>query len=265
MNGSRHPARGLLLAAALAVAAAVVLLLPLPAWLQFVFLAPLALVLPGYALSYALFPPGTLPIAERCVYVFVLSLSVAAMGGVVLQLVFGLDQALWALLEVTVTLVAVAVALRRRALLPIQKPGADRLSAGARRQGARYGLLAALGFALAAALAVFAVASASDGVREQQARQVFASLWAVPLGGEVGEPVPVRVGVWNHGARSSYRLRVTGGEQILEQIPVRLGARQKWEQTLTPPPDAATGDLELTLFRGVKPYRSVVLNIGVGR
>lgn len=265
MNGRRHPARGLLLAAALAVAAALALLLPLPAWLQFAFLAPLALALPGYALSFALFPSGTLPASERCVYVFVLSLSTAAIGGIVLQLVFALDQGLWALLEVAVTLAAAAVALRRRALLPIQLRGDRPPPAGAPRRGARAGLLAVVGFALAAGLTVFAVASASDGVHEQRVRQVFASLWAAPLGGEVGEPVPVRVGVWNHGAPSSYRLRVSGGERILEQIPVRLGTRQKWEKTLAPPPDAATGNLELTLFRGAKPYRSVVLNIGVGQ
>lgn len=264
MNRARHPAGDLLAVAVLALVAAFAALLPLPGWLQFVLLAPLALVLPGYALSAALFPPRTLPTVERCVYVFVLSLSTAAIGGIVVQLVFSLDRALWVLLEVAVTLGAVAVALRRRALLPIQvQEDEPSDKAAARRYRPRPLLI--LGLAAAAALAIFAVASASDGVHEQRARQVFASLWAVPVGGESGKPVPVRVGVWNHGAPSSYSLQVSANGKVLGHLPVRLETRQKWEKTLTPPPDAATGDLELTLFHGGTSYRKVVLNIGVGR
>lgn len=264
MSWARHPAWGLLAAAVLALVAALAALLPLPSWLQFVLLAPLALALPGYALSAALFPPRTVSAVERCVYVFVFSLSTAAIAGIVVQLVFSLDRAIWVLLEVAVTLGAVAVALRRRALLAIQLQEDRRPEGGA---GRRYqpGIPLVLSLAIAVLLAVFAVASASDGVHEQRARQVFASLWAVPTGGESGEPVPVRVGVWNHGAPSSYRLQVSAGGQALEQVPVRLESRQKWEKTLSPPPDAATGDLELTLFHAGASYRKVVLNIGVGR
>lgn len=265
MSLARHPARDLLLVAVLALVAALAALLSLPAWLQFIFLAPLALALPGYAVSSILFPSGTLPAAERCLYVFVFSLSTAAIGGMVVQLGFALDRGLWALLEVAVTLVAVGIALRRRSRLSIQLRGAGRPRADEPRRSARPMALAAVGFALAAGLALFAVSSASHGVQRQRARQVFASLWAVPAGGEVGEPVPVRVGVWNHGAPASYRLQVSAAEQVLEQVPIRLGSRQKWERKLTPPPDAASGDLELTLFHGFAPYRSVVLNIGEGQ
>lgn len=264
MSLARHPSRDLLAAAVLALLAALAALLPLPSWLQFALLAPLALVLPGYAIGAALFPPRAVPAVERCVYVFVFSLSTAAIGGIVLQLVFALDRTLWVLLEVAVTLAAVAVAQRRRAKLPIQVQEDDRRRGGAGRHY-RPGPAVVLGLAIAAALAIFAVATASDGVQEQRARQVFASLWAVPVGGESGEAVPVRVGVWNHGAPSSYRLQVSANGQALEQVPVRLESRQKWEKTLTPPPDAATGDLELTLFHGGASYRKVVLNIGVGR
>jgi uncharacterized membrane protein len=264
MSLARHPSRDLLAAAVLALVAALAALLPLSGWLQFVLLAPLALALPGYAISAALFPPRTVTAVERCVYVFVFSLSTAAIGGIVVQLVFALDRTLWVLLEVAVTLAAVAAAQRRRAKLPIQLQEDGRRRGGAGRRH-RLRLPLVLGLAIAAALAILAVAIASDGVREQRARQVFASLWAVPVGGESGEPVPVRVGVWNHGAPSSYSLQVSAGGRVLGHLPVRLETRQKWEKTLSPPPDAATGDLELTLFHGGTSYRKVVLNIGVGR
>jgi len=257
----RHPARDLLLVGVLALVGGLAALSPLPSWLQFVLLAPLALVLPGYALSFALFPSGTLALLERCVYVFVFSLSAAAIGGMIVQLTLALDRTAWVLLEVAITLGAVAIALRRRALLPIQLRGQTTTGPTEDRRQAGFGAIAAIAFAGAAALAVFAVATASDGVHEQRARQVFASLWAVP-GAAADGRAPVRVGVWNHGAPSSYRLQVSSAEQVLAQISVRLSSRQKWERTLTPPPDAATGDLELTLFHDSRPYRSIVLNIG---
>jgi hypothetical protein len=260
----RHPSRDLLLVVLLALVGALAALLPLPSWLQFILLAPLALVLPGYALSSALFPPGTLAPLERCVYVFVFSLSVAAIGGMVVQLALALDRTAWVLLELAATLAAVAIALRRRALLPIQLRGEGSPSPSGRRRRAGFGPGAVIALAGAAALAIFAVATASDGVHEQRARQVFVSLWALPGEAAAGQLAPVRVGIWNHGAPSAYRLQVSAAEQVLAQIPVRLGSRQKWKKTLPPPPDAATGDLELTLFHGSRPYRSIVLNIGEG-
>ncbi|HMC49076.1 MAG TPA: DUF1616 domain-containing protein, partial [Solirubrobacterales bacterium] len=93
---------------------AVLVALPLGGLVTALLLVPLVLVLPGYALTAALFPPGTLPPEDRLVYIFVLSLSAASLGGLLWQLAFGLEQATWTLILVLISLAASAVALRRR-------------------------------------------------------------------------------------------------------------------------------------------------------
>jgi hypothetical protein len=252
-RGDRH--RDLLLTAVLALIGALAAIFSLPSWLQFTLLAPLALVLPGYAITAALFPPGALPPSERLVNTFVFSLSAAAIGGIVFQLVLGLDRTAWIFLELGITLVAVSVALRRRAVLPIQLQPRRR----ERRNRRSLKPAGALLFCVAAGILVVAIASASTGTRGQQSEQVFTSLWAVPGTGPQG---PVRVGVWNHGGPASFSLEARAGDELLARVPVRLGSRQKWERLLPPPVTASSGDLVITIFHRSQAYRSVKLNIG---
>lgn len=252
MSAKRRSA-DLAAAAGLAVLASLVELLPVHGWLQALLVGPLVLVLPGYALAAALFPPGTVSRGERLVHTFVLSIAAVAIGGVLLQLAFDLHRTVFTLLELSVTLAAAGVAVMRRSRLPIQPEARPAPRVG------RQSLPLALGYLAAAAIAVVAVASASQGVREQQSRQVFASLWAVP---DRAEPARVRVGVVDHGGPTSFRLEVSGPEGPLAQIPVRLGEGTTWEETLPPAVGAGAENLVLTLFQGRTPYRSVELNIG---
>src|SRR5438067_5670942 len=76
---------------------------------------PLVLVLPGYALTSALFPGRSLGVPERLVFSLSLSLAIAILGGLALNLTpWGLGTDSWAVLVASITLVACAVALIRR-------------------------------------------------------------------------------------------------------------------------------------------------------
>ncbi|MGC1166117.1 MAG: DUF1616 domain-containing protein [Solirubrobacterales bacterium] len=225
-----------------------------PAWLQALGLAPLALALPGYTLAAAFFPPGTLPPSDRLVYTFVFSISAAALGMLLLQLVIDLDRASWIVLMVVVTLAGAAVAWRRRQLLPSQA-GAE--SARRPPPGAAWGL----SFLVAITVAGIAIAVASDGVRDQQSQQAFASLWAVPSRDPAGNG-PVTVGILNHGGPVAYRLEVSVAGKVVQRFPVRLGDRRQWQTTLPPPVDSSTESLRIALLHRSLPYRSVELNIG---
>lgn len=238
--------------AALAVLGAVVAILSPPVWIQVVLVGPLALLLPGYAIAAALFPPGALPRGDRWVHVFVFCISAAALGMLVLQLAIDVRRTAWICLLLAITLGAAAIAWRRREV-PIQ---------AVRREGTRApgGVLWALGFLVATMLTGLSIAVASDGVREQQSQQVFASLWAVPAGGPNSEK-PVRVGVLNHGGPTSYRLDVSIEDRLVATMRVRLGGRQQWQRTLPPPVTSSSPALNIALVRENERYRTVELNI----
>lgn len=251
----RRPPPDLAVVAGLAVIGALAAVLPLHGWLQALLVGPLVLALPGYALAAALFPPRTLSRGERLVHAFVFSIAAAAIGGVVLQLLLDLHHTVFLLLELAVTLGAGAVARRRRRTV---RPS------GARAQPAPApgpGIVVLLGYAAAIVIAIAAVGTASSGVREQQNRQVFTSLWAVP---DAGDPSLVRVGVWSHGGPEALQLRVAAGEEVLTEIPVELSEGPRWEETLPANVEATAPDLTLTLLNGSVPYRSVALNVGAG-
>lgn len=253
MKHGRGRSADLVAVAALAVFGALVAVLSPPAWLQAALVWPLALLLPGYAISAALFPPGGLPRGDRVIYAFVFCISAAVLGMLVLQLVLDVRRTAWICLLLGVTLGGVAIAWRRRRAAPVQAAtgGGLRLPAGP---------FWALGFLVATVLAAFSVAVASDGVREQQSRQVFASLWAVPTGAPDSD-APVRVGILNHGGPTSYTLEVRTEGELVESFPVRLGDRQQWQRTLPSPVTSSTPALNIALVRDGERYRTVELNI----
>src|SRR3954468_21171576 len=106
---------GLILAVVLGDALAIALFLALGGGAVRVLVAlPFVLVLPGLALTAALFPTGALDVAERLLFSLGLSLAITALGGLVLQLTpWGLRPASWALLLGLVTLAAGAAAFLR--------------------------------------------------------------------------------------------------------------------------------------------------------
>jgi uncharacterized membrane protein len=223
-------------------------------WLQALLLAPLVLAIPGYAIAAAIFPPGSIERADRIVYSFVFSISVAALGGVVLQVVLRLDRTAWLILLAIVTVAAGLVARWRGGALPIQgfpdRPPVRPPS----------GALWAVALLSALAIAGGAVSIAVEGVRKQQRGQRFASLWAVPE--RIGAGAPrVEVGVWNHGGPAAYRLEVRSEERTFANLRLRLEHNQRWQAMLGPEVPARGRAVLVTLYHRSAPYRSVELNI----
>ena len=88
--------------------------------------APLALVLPGWALTAATFAPGAIPRALRWLMVLALSLAVLVLGALILDQTSGIREVPWAILLVVVTFAGCAAAWLRRAdpqpQAPLRRP-----------------------------------------------------------------------------------------------------------------------------------------------
>jgi Protein of unknown function (DUF1616) len=235
--------------AVVAVGFALSLLAP-GGWLQAIAVTPLVLAASGYAVAAALFPLGSIEREDRLVYSFAFCVTTTGLGGLLLQFVLDLDRAAWLALLVLLTLGATALALRRRSLRPTWEPHSRPVQLP---RGALWALvtIAALGMAGAS------IAIATDGVHEQQSRQRFASLWALPAKGGV------EVGVYNHGGPSRYRIEASSAGRPMESLDLPLASSQERQVLLGISP--RTPGLLITLYSGSAPYRSVELNIEESR
>ncbi len=248
--------RDLALVVALACLAFVAALLTPPIWLRAPLLVPLVLVLPGYALAANLFPPRSVSPAERGVYAVGLSIAVAAAGGLLIQLVIGLDRDVWAALLAVVTVTAGLRGLRgedgRRvaALSPSQLP--------------RSLPIALAVFLAAAVIAAMAIASAGDGLREAQAKIHFTDFWMLPEGdsGASTTSATLAVGLRSHEGRSTrYTLVLSRGGAPLATDRLRLHAGEQWERDFTVTRAPGNVPVLATLERDGLPYRSLGLRL----
>jgi hypothetical protein len=248
--------RDLAAAMALALAALVVSLVPAPSWLRAVVVLPTALVVPGYAVSAALFLPGEIQRELRAVLSIVFSISASVLGGLLVQLVLGLDRALFATIVLLVTVGAALVAGRRRAAAPpVERRRPPRL---------RVSPLAAATLVTAALVAALAIKTATDGVHDQRARSHFSSVWMVPTGAPLSKTAPnVGVGVASHEpAPVSYRMSVSLGPTVLKDWRFRLYPEQRWTRYLVAPATAGGGRLLGRLYRDGAFYQTVSLETG---
>ncbi len=247
MSGGPNRSFDLLGACLIAVVGLLVTVAAPGGWIQAVPLLLLVLAASGYAISAALFTPGAIERSDRVAYSFVFAVAAADVGGLLLQFAVDLDRWAWFALLAGIDVIASAIAWRRRTSMPIHGHTAPlRLPAGP---------VWAVCFLAALAIAGGSVAIAVEGVHEQQSRQRFASLWALPVDGGV------EAGVWNHAGPSSYLLDVTSDGQTIERLRLRLPAGGRWRQMLGPGVSSTTPSLLLTLYRGSVAYRSVELNI----
>ena len=252
MSPSRRGSLDLAVVCAASLLCAVLVALPLGGLVSGLLLVPLVLVLPGYALAAALFPPGTIPREERLVYIFALSVGATALGGLLWQLAFKLEQATWVLILVLVTLAAAAVALRRRAVArtPLQTPHLPSLP--------RPGAATALALLAAVTLTVLAVRSATAGLQDQRGEAHFSGLWAVPTGAG-----GIETGVSNHqGAVHRFGLFVEREGVVLRGWKRRLGATQSEAFSLDPSQLTGRGPVTVSLFRDGELYRRVEIQTG---
>jgi Protein of unknown function (DUF1616) len=251
------PWRDLVAATGLALAGLIIAVAPLPDPVRTATLLPLFLVVPGYALAAALFMPGEISRELRAVLSVAFSFAVLVLGGVVVQLVIGLNRPVWATLITCVTAVAAVVALLRRDVTPMPADWAK-----SRPRLPRFGL-ASLAVVLAAmAIAGWAIAIATEGVHRQQDRAHFASLWLVPTDTSLTPP-PVGIGVRTHqGGPADYRVTVRQGPRTIKRWRFRLDGNQEWQAALAPSEIPGTGPLIGQLNRGGRPLHRVTLQIG---
>lgn len=246
---SPRPSPDLLATVALALLGLLVALAPAEIWIRVAVLAPLALVLPGYALAAALFPPGSIPPAERAVYSTALSVAAAVLSGVLAQLLVDLDREVWALLLFAVVLAASAVAQRRR-----PRPRA----AGAGGSLPRPGPLSAAALLAAVVLAGWAVEISSRGARADRDETRFTELWVQPA--RSGGGPAAAIGVGNHEGRPvSYRVEASRRGTVLAEWEIGLADGRRWQASLPLAGISPARPLLVTLLRGGEVYRRAYL------
>jgi Protein of unknown function (DUF1616) len=184
--------------------AIVALVLPWPA-ISLVFVAPLALFAPGYAIVAAAFARRQLDWPRLLVLSLALSLAVLALGGLVLNYLGGIHGFSWAILLLLVVAGCCrSTALRRdrppkRLQLRLPKPG-----------GAKLGL--ALG-GLAAVVAALVLASATLPAKSAVG---YTELWIVPEPESEGSEA--LVGVKSEEQQTTeYDLGVRIGKQLVKR------------------------------------------------
>lgn len=228
---------------------------------------PLVLILPGYALTSALFYRIGFDGIERLVLSLGLSLVIGILGGLALNLTsFGLHAGTWAIFLGTITLVSCTVELVRRSFeakvlfsAPIDRPPG---SSGIR--GICLTLWQGLLFGLAALIVCVAVVMSTIGA-EQQPHPGFTQLWILPASGALSKS-SVLVGVRNMEKMAmQYRLDVNEDGKIIELwASIGLQPGENWEVTLALLQAQQTGKsrVEAMLYRADTPrimYRHVVL------
>ncbi|MGH2974045.1 MAG: DUF1616 domain-containing protein [Solirubrobacterales bacterium] len=233
----------------LAIVAVAVALVPISGPARAIALLPLVLVLPGYALTCAMFLPGEIGRDLRLALSIAFSVGVAAVGGLVVQLVIPLDRPVWITLLALVTVVAAAVALRRR----------DGMPADTDRPTLRIpivGAFSVLGILVAVAVGGWAIAVATEGAHRQAGEARFSSLWLVPAGAPQ-TPHSARIGVSNREGRSTaYGLTVKQGPRIVRRWRLTLAANQSWQATLPGSAIAGGGPVIAQLDRdGLREHR----------
>jgi len=221
----------------------------------------LALVLPGYAITVAVFPQHMRGGAERVTFSLGLSLVVAFLGGLVLNWTpQGLQATSWAVLLGSVTLAASIVAVARlwsgnREQSTINRVN-PKISIG---QGAL--------LVLAALVTCAAIGIARNGAATQS-YPGFTQLWMLPADGDSNSAV--RVGVRSGEPTAvRYRLQVEAdGYVVLDQSPIDLEPEEDWETVLAMPSEYSQAEtVDAVLYRldaPEEPYRRVTLWIGTG-
>lgn len=217
----------------------------------------LVLVLPGYAMTAALFPGAELGLVEHSVIALGMSLAVTAVGGLLLNLTpWGLRSGTWLLLLAVITLAASAVALWRRRSLLVPVP--DRWELG---------LTAGQGIILSVAVVLVggAMTLASTGA-DQQPSPGFSQFWILPASGPADKHA-FRLGVANMESTSmTYRVEIDiDGNQTVTLAAIRLSPHQTWQTTEVVPSWTWASNsipIEAKLYRSEAPkqvYRHVEL------
>jgi uncharacterized membrane protein len=259
------------LVCALALAALVLTMLGVssPA-LRLLLGLPLALLLPGYALTAALFPGRALDGTDRALFTLGLSLSAAILYGFVLNRTpWGLRPESWAVILSNIVLGSSLIAFARRhfssarsASATDDQPAQTAQSGAAARPRLSLGVGQGLLLGLAIAVIAGAVLLARGEAALRPAPEVI-QLWMLP--GDAAESPTLRVGLNSVGpAAGDFRLQIERGGYIVREWPsLTVTPGQHWEEMLTlSGRQPGSGAFEARLYRAEEPnvvYRRVAL------
>jgi uncharacterized membrane protein len=254
----------------LALAALAVGLSQDPQWLRIAALTPLVLVLPGYAVLRALTAPDGMPAAERAIYAVTLSLGIAVLSGLVVQLSFRLERTSWTITLATVTLAAAAVGAGRsdarsvRSATPAPVVAEPVSTIPTARSAGFSRLAAAFAIALsvsAISISAWAISISNAGARREQARSHYTELALIPAKTPTRGGRAVDVLVSNHeGSTLSYTLRITKGANVLLRRRLRLSNGVHWHLRLAVGPISIADPVGVTLLKHGRAYRRAFLS-----
>jgi uncharacterized membrane protein len=222
--------------------------------IRLVFTLPLVFFFPGYAIVSALYSRRRLSDTARFLFSSALSISITALGGLVLHFAsVKLTPDSWLLLLSFVTLAATVLAFARRGRRTVPVG----FSVG-------LGLSQLLLLGLALVFFVVALGIAREGALQQDIPH-FTQLWILPPQDEA-QPA-IEVGIRNQESRTvSYRLVANYGADVLgvwEQI--ELAAGEQWLTSIAVPPVLNSNEpIVANLYRLEEPdevYRSVLLRL----
>lgn len=214
---------------------------------------PLVMVLPGYAITAAVFPKGALGMPERLLFSIGTSLALAVLWGLLLNWTpWGYHTGSWLVLLCGTTLAASVVAQVRRRRTPLQARSSVKVSLRP-HQGLLLGLAL---FVAGIAVWIARTPAPADGLKG------YTMLWMLP--DAAGQHV-VRLGVRsNEFDTTNYRLRVQVNDRTVREWPsIQLGPNEQWEKTIELPLEQlGAEEVEAALYRLDSPgsvYRYVVL------
>lgn len=245
-----------LVAACAILAALVPLAVPGNTWPRIVLTIPLVLILPGYAITAALFPEPPLRMPHRVLLTLSLSIAATIGGGFALNATrWGLNTGPFAALLAGVTILAASIAFSRRSAT-----GGE-----VAREGMGLRPYQWLLFGLAVVVVGLALHVARTGAIEQPSPG-FTQLWLLPS--TDGNQSTVRLGIANmEGEAVTYSLRVREGNAVIAEWPaLALSSGGTWETVVQlPNPQGGSEPVEALLYRANAPdtvYRRVVLQGG---
>jgi uncharacterized membrane protein len=259
---SGNPVRRLLAGTLVAAPVAAALTIAGPAPVRIPAGLLLALLLPGLAVTAALFARRadagygvTLSVLERLMIVAGTSLAVPAVGGLALHAArIRLDRISWAALAVAVTTVAAVVGLVRSWRRDGPAAGAPVVPRPARPAlGKRVALL---GVAVAVLAGAGLISVHSSQTRDDSR---YTALWLSPVA-QSRTARTVEIGVTNaERADVGYTVSVSGGTVQTRRFAFSLRAGSTWRSRLSVPAD---GSVAVNLYKdGLVPvYRSVFLD-----
>jgi len=225
---------------------AVALLLNLPPVLKLLFGILLIFVLPGYAVTLALFTPVTPGIFERICLTLGSSLAIVVLSGFLLHLLgAGLQFETWLLFLSMITASGGGIAYFRSGVHQNEK-----------RQSLSITMEQAMLLSCAFALILSSILlSRANETQFQHGASSFTQLWYQCAAVENGEVLIISLRS-SEETDMNYRLVLSNGDQILEEWDgIHLKPGQQWDAAVTLPAAGETQELEAKLYRSGGPLQ----------